>query len=310
MHRAPLFVQVCGTLCSIFAAAASAQPAIAPAATPASASGPAAQICKPIPYQVGVAVKGAEVAANFSAAAIKKLASLPDFSARAGVEVVKPAYAGMVAQAMSDVFDALGCRVTTFIKDTDVDAEKKREAVRLGIARLNGELSIVQAAYGGGLPGVMMLVDRNVAAARADGAPVLDPAIISAALRSIDTDALFIKEVTTTFWGSLDYGKYASVSACGGLVKAAISDGGSAMQKALASTRDILVNYLDPNTALVVSLGKLMVAGAPITANPLPAATFKGCTQALNQLTAAEAEKAASAPTASASAPANPASAP
>jgi hypothetical protein len=224
---------------------------------------------------------------------------LPDLSGRAGVEVVSSAYAGLSIQAMSEVFDALGCRVKAFIKDTDTDADKKRAAVTLAIARLNGEMAFIQSAYSNGMDGVGALREQYLNATRSEAAPVLDYAITNAALASIDTDKLFINGRTTKWWGGLDVGSAISVQGCGGVVQAAIADGGSALQRGLASTREILINYLDPNVPLVVPLAKLMLATAPPTFKvPGPAfvGSFQNCTQALTKAQTESSAKAASAP--------------
>ena len=272
---------------------------------------PVPAVCKAIPYSVGDALKGGEVAGSLGAGALGKLLKLPDISGHAGVEIVKTAYAGMNSQAMSDVFDVLGCRVKAFIKDTDRDAEKKRAAVTMAVARLNGEMAFIQSALAAGPDAVGALKEQYLDASRADTAPVLDSAITSEALRSIDTDKLFINVETKKWWGGLDFGANISVQACGGVVKAAISDGGSALQQSLAATRDILTNYLDPNLPPVVALSKLMLVTVSPTFKPAPAlvSTFKDCTKDLIQAAAASAAKAAtvpvviSAPAASAIAP-------
>lgn len=260
--------------------------------------------CKPIPYTVGTALQGAEIAARLGAGALDRLAKLPDLSGVAGVEVVKTAYAGMSSQAMSEVFDALGCRVKVFIKDSDTDAEKKRAAVTMAIARLNGELAYVQGANAAGFEALAALKEQYLNAVRLDTAPVLDSAITSAALASIDTNKLFLDVATKKFWGGLNFGAV-GIQACGGVVRAAIADGGSALQVSLASTRDILINYLDPNVPPVVALAKLMVVAGTPAFKPTPAtvSTFMDCSKDLAQATVAGAAKASSAPAAPSIAP-------
>ncbi|MNX17055.1 hypothetical protein D3C86_469310 [compost metagenome] len=259
---------------------------------------PLPAVCKPIPYAVGDALKGGEVAGRLGAGALGKLLKLPEISGVTGGEIVKTAYAGMNSQAMSDVFDVLGCRVKAFIKDSDTDAEKKRAAVTMAVAHLNGEMAFIQSAYSSGPDAVGALKAQYFNASRADGAPVLNPAITSEALRSIDTDKLFINVETRKWWGGLDFGSNVSIQACSGVVRAAISDGGSSLQQSLAATRDILTNYLDPDLPPVVALSKLMLVTVSPTFKPAPAfvSTFKDCTKDLTQAAETSAAKAATLP--------------
>lgn len=253
-------------------------PDSAPSTTPA----PAAACASVIPYSIGDKVKGFELAGRFSLGALSKLKGLPNITLRGGKEVVQTAYAGMTQQAMATVFDAYACRISEYLKAKgDPDADKKVSAVNDAIADLQGEMGAIQKVAAPGAPIADFLDLKNDYKTRVRGAedPVLDRAVVNAALADIDSEKLFINVTLKQYWGGLDIPGAIALKGCGGVVKAAISDGGSSLQRSLADAKFVLANYLDPATKLKIALGRLMndIAAQP-TISPIADATFKGCT--------------------------------
>ncbi len=288
------FVLVVGTLAGSIAWAQ--KPPAAPAPAPVVGS------CPSVPYSVGEAATGGEIAARFDASVLNGLLKLPNVTARTGYEVVKTAYAGMSSQAMSAVFAAWQCRISAYIDGSKaVDADAKKAAVRKAITQLNIHMAVIQNAAGLSTDSLDALGDKFLnMETRSESAPVLDAAITQAALASIDPNALFIDKITKSYWLTLNVGAKTGVSACGGVVKAAISDGGSALQASLASTKSILIDYLDPTLPPAVALSNLLVAASvsPIKPSVSPGSTFKNCTEGLlaQQRAAADIAKNQSAP--------------
>lgn len=266
---------------------APARPASATAA-PGKGTAPAAvpkpDPC-PIPYAVGEQVKGGELEARFGGGALSKLVKLPDIEGRGGAEVVRTAYAGITSQAMSAVFDAYACRIKGFIvKTAPPEAASKSAAVDRGLVRLRLEMGLIQNAAEQGTEALTIIRDGYLdAETRAANAPVLDATITKAALADVNSNALFISQVTKQQWIGLKVGPHISAQACGGVVQAAISDGGSSLQRALASAQSILINYLDPNTPPNVALADLFVhaSASPIKKATADHISFKDCTKAL-----------------------------
>lgn len=237
----------------------------------------------PIPYAIGETLSGGEMEARLANGALSKLAKLPNIGARGGYEVVKTAYAGVSSQAMAAVLAAYGCRVKRYMQTTGtVDATEKSKAIDKAVSWLTAELAQIQTASEQGSDAIKeMKVDYLNTETRPDRAPVLDFAITSAALADIDPNTLFINKSEIRKWLSLDIATYASVSACGGVIKAAISDGGSSLQRALANAKSIFINYLDPEQPPYIALSSLLVSAAasPPKRDSYPSVgSFKGCT--------------------------------
>lgn len=249
---------------------------------------PAVDSC-PIPYVVGEAMSGGEMAVRFSNSALSKLAKLPNVGARGGYEVVKTAYAGVSSQAMVAVFEAYGCRVKKFMSAKGaVDVAEKARAVDKAIAMLSIELARIQVASEQGLDAINELkADYIDAENRSERAPVLDSAITNAALADVDTGKLFIGQEQRRRWMSLDVASVASVSACGGVVKAAISDGGSTLQRALGNTKTIFINFLNPDVPPYVALASLLnsaSASPPKKDSYAGYGSFQGCTEGVSKM--------------------------
>jgi hypothetical protein len=259
-----------------------------PGPTTSPATSPPVDPC-PIPYVVGEALSGGEMAVRFSSGALGKLAKLPDIGVRGGYEVVKTAYAGVSSQAMVAVFEAYGCRVKNFMRAKGAtDVEEKARAVDKAIAMLSIELARIQVASEQGLGAINELkADYIDADTRSERAPVLNAVIINASLADVDPDKLFISQETKKKWASLDVASYASISACGGVVKAAISDGGSTLQRALGNTKSIFINYLNSDVPPYVALASLLNSAS---ANPSKKesyanyGSFKGCTDGVSKV--------------------------
>lgn len=268
-------------MCASIPIQASAQPQPAPVS-----SAPAPDACA-IPYTVGDQVKGREIALSLEAGALKKLAKIPNIEAAAGREVVRTAYAGMANQAMEQVWSAYACRIRAYLtKTNDPDAAAKVQAVEIALAELAGKMAVMQAATDEGAAGMMELV-RVIDGfnTRPDGAPTLDFATASAALADVDPSALFLTKTTREYWAGAQVSGVLSVNSCGGVVRAAIADGGSSLQVALAASKPILINYLDPTKPQKIALLSLLnnVTVKPVVATSPNAATFRGCaTQAAN----------------------------
>lgn len=235
----------------------------------------------PIPYSVADQIKGGELAAKFGAAALSKLAKVPEIEAKGGLQIVKSAYAGVTSQAMSSVLEAYGCRINAYLdKTAPTDKVAKVEAVENAIARLELEMAGIQSAAEEGSAALKAIKDEYLANdKRAANAPVLDFAITSAALADVDPTALFISTTVKEGWLGLKVGPYVDVSACGGVVEAAISDGSSSLQKSLSEAKAILINYLDPKKPPYIGLSKLFVSVAvsPIKKATADNVSFKGC---------------------------------
>lgn len=236
----------------------------------------------PIPYIVGEQLSGGELSARFGLAAIKRLSKLPNLEARAGREVLRTAYAGVSSQAMAAVLDAYGCRIRAYLARTGAaDAAAKMTAVEAAIAQLKGHMAVVQNAAQQPAPALGEVQQTLFAMTqRPDGAPTVDRAVLSAALADVDPERLFLSVEERRRWAGLQFGPIVDVSACGGVIKAAISDGGSSLQRGLADVKVILINYLDKNTSPIVALSQLFVdasATPPMTTAAINATSFRNC---------------------------------
>lgn len=287
MKNAMAWASAALTVCALSPAQAIAQPqAVQPAQTAAPAPAPAPDPCA-IPYTIGDAVKGKEIAVSLETGALKKLAKIPNIEAAAGKEVVRTAYAGMTNQAMEQVWLAYACRIQNHLKKTnDPAAAAKVQAVEGALAELNGHMAVMQAGSDEGAAGMMELMKViNGFNTRPEGAPTLDFTIATAALADVDPSALFLVKTTKEYWTGVQVSGVLNVNACGGVVRAALSDGGSSLQVALASSKQILINYLDPNKQQKIALLSLLnnVTTKPTVVTVPNTTTFKGCaTQAAN----------------------------
>lgn len=249
---------------------------------PVQTATPAAAAACAIPYVVGEQMTDAQLSARFSLGAIKGLAGVPDIQARAGRQVIRSAYAGVVSQAMSAVLDAYRCKIKAHIEAQNVpDGAAKLAQVDDAIAAIRFEIAVIQNAAAQPAPALSDIQQAYLArTSRPPTMPAVDRALLDAALADLDPEALFIRSELRQKWAGLHFGSIANVSACGGVVKAAISDGGSLLQRALADVKPILINYLDKNVRPITPLAQALVAASATpypTAAALNATNFRAC---------------------------------
>ncbi|SFJ30032.1 hypothetical protein SAMN02799626_01488 [Caulobacter sp. UNC279MFTsu5.1] len=184
---------------------------------------------------------------------------------------------------MEAVLAAYACRIKAYVAKTQpADAAAKSAAVDKALSDLSFELGMIQSAASDGAAALGVVKDGYMDKdERRPGAPVLDAAVTMAALADVDPNKLFISQSNLTLWAGLNIGSAVGVEGCGGVVHAAISDGGSSLQVSLSKAKSILINYLDPNTPPNVALGALFLSGAalPIKKSTGDTVSFKDCTK-------------------------------
>lgn len=281
---------------------------VVPSLALADAASDAEKQCGPFPYSVEWQVTGGEIAAKFRAGALAGLRSLPAIEGRAGGEIVRTAYAGMANQAMEVVLVQYGCRIKAYmVLSGTPDAELKGFVVDRAVALLSGEMGSIQNAAlkptGDDLTKFKVQYAKMMK--REPDEPTLDSAILLGALKRYNPNTLFISQTSAQIWGSVEVGSALAVTACGGVVRAAISDGTSALQSSLARVQSILSNYLNSSVPPYASLLSLYNTLAVVPGTDATAAkfSFKDCSKEMVM------EPTVIPPAAAASAPAVPASA-
>lgn len=247
-----------------------------------SVNAPELSACGPVPYSVGEAVNSLELSGRIGLSAIDALAGVPDVEGAGGRRVIRTAYAGMRHQAMSAVFDSLGCRIIAHLRQQNSpDAQDKILQVQNAIASLQMQMGNIQGAIDEGFAARTELTNAYAASQRISGAPTLEATITSAALSDIDPEQLFINQTIRERWGNLSFGEIVSVGGCQVVVRAALSDGTSSLQRSLADTKSILISYLDPNIPQSISFAKLYstLSGNPTGGSAVSSATLRSCAQ-------------------------------
>lgn len=257
---------------------------MAPSLAHADAASDANKQCDPFPYSIGWQVTGGEVAAKFGAGAVRGLRQLPAIDIRGGGEIVRTAYAGMANQAMEAVLVQYGCRIKAYMTLSGApDAELKAFVVDRAVALLTGEMGSIQSAALKPTNDDLLKIKLQYATAmkREEGEPTLDSAVLLGALSRYNPNTLFISQTTAKFWGSADVGAALAVTACGGVVRAAISDGTSSMQSSLSRVQSILSNYLNGSVPPYASLLTLFNSLAVVPGTDATAAkfSFKDCSK-------------------------------
>ncbi|QQN74414.1 hypothetical protein [Croceicoccus sp. YJ47] len=245
------------------------------------------QNCGAIPYSAGEALSEVELTGRLGGNVLDKLVDLPDLTVFGGQRVTRSAFAGLRQQAMGAVLDAYACRISAEIRARG--GESEQEQLRLlgaAVANLNLEISTLA-----GLPDEdfrTRLAAKDYyqeQTTRKPTDPTIDRAIVDAALNGLDTNKLFINITERQRWLGLNFAGVAELQGCQTIIKAALSDGSSSLQRSLADLRSILTNYLDANIAPVVSLAVLAntLSGNPAGATAVSSSSLSACAAAVQQ---------------------------
>lgn len=243
--------------------------------------------CGSIPYSAGEAVSEVELTGRLGGHVLDKLADLPDLTVFGGQRVTRSAFAGLRQQAMGAVLDAYACRIAAEIRSRGGDSEQ--EQLRLlgaAVANLNLEMSTLA-----GLPDEDFRTRLYAKGyyqeqtTRKPTDPTIDRAIVDAALKGLDTNKLFINTMERQRWLGLKFAGVAEVQGCETIIKAALSDGSSSLQRSLADLKSILTNYLDANIAPVVSLAVLAntLSGNAAGETAVSSSSLSACAAAAKQ---------------------------
>lgn len=238
--------------------------------------------CGAPPYSVGIAVAGGQVLAHVGEDAIK---ALPELSLRAGGEVARSAYAGMRNQAVGEVLQWYRCRLEHNLRtDGGEDTEKKVSALYDTFGDIETQIILAEAASGSGFDSFQQYINSLADVERSRSGLTLAPATFDRYFADVDPERTWIK--TTTVRGWIEGGASGvTISACGGIVRAAISDGSSSLQASLARLKSGLRNYLDPGRQPRIGLLGMLAgfAGNPVNLTPAQAQTFQGCATAVDE---------------------------
>lgn len=232
------------------------------------------------PLSVGNAVAGAEILARAGEEAIK---GLPQIQLRTGAEIVRSSYAGMRNQAMSTVLGWYQCRIVERVTaEGGANLPERLTAIGNTFFELSLLLDEAENASSDYANFTAFQQQRLVPYQRSATAFTLPQATFNSYFSDINPSATWISTSTKTVWitGSVNS---VSVIACGGVVRKAISDGGSAIQAGLGAIQANLGNYLNPVVQARIGLAGLVrpFAANPATVTGEPSATFQGCALAI-----------------------------
>jgi hypothetical protein len=270
-------VVVCASLALLAIPAVGHAQQVTPAQTYAS------HPCGTAPLSIGVAVAGGEVLVSTGENSIK---SLPGLELRAGGEVARSAFAGMRNQAMTTVLGWYECRLAHNIRvDGGPNAEARVGALRTALSHLNRELMLAQAARESSFADYRDHIRSLDTLERPTNPFLITPGTFDRYFADTNPEALWGR--TSTLRGWVEGGTSGvKVTACGGIVMAALSDGGSSIQRSLTSLQSSLKNYFDGAVSPDVGvLGALTgYASNPVSLTPAENRTFEGCAAAMNSL--------------------------
>jgi hypothetical protein len=283
-------VLVCASLALLAIPAVSQAQEVTPTQTYASHS------CGTAPLSIGVAVAGGEILVSAGEETIK---GLPGLELRAGGEVARSAFAGMRNQAMTSVIGWYECRLIHNIRvDGGPDAEARVGALRAAMADINSQLMLAQAARESSFSDYQSYVQSLSTLQRPPAPFLVPPGTFDRYFADTKPNDVWIR--TRTIRGWIEGGTSGvKVTACGGVIMAALSDGSSSIQASLASIQSSLKNYFDgaipPRVGLLGALSGY--ASNPVSLTTAEARTFEGCAAAMNSLPPEEPEDDAPPPT-------------
>ncbi len=271
--------------------------ALAQEGAEAEAEEAAVSECPDIPYTVGEQVESVELSARFGGSALNELVKLPNLRAYGGQKTVRSAFAGMRQQAMNAVMRVYGCMIAEELaKQAPDDLDEQVMQLNAGLTSLRLQMAIL-AGWADFSASEKFEISERIGArtTRESDAGTIDPAILDAAIGGLRTDELFISVVTRQRWLGLDFAGVIDVQGCETIVRAAISDGSSSLQRSLADVQQILLNHLDAGVAPNVALSELALTMAdnPAGQTTVSNAALTSCTQTaessdinLNEITA------------------------
>jgi hypothetical protein len=244
--------------------------------------------CGQPPFAVGNRVIGGEVLAQI---ADREIRGVPNLSARAGAEVMRSAYAGIANQALVRLLGWYQtCKLEPHLRSQNpADLDRQLADLAAAFDELTGVIADTSNASTG-TPTEFRDYTRDLRRARrAPGAFTLAPAQFDQIMRGLDPEALWIRETTLQGWIGVDL-EAVTISACGGVVRAAISDGGSSLQAALGDVQPILRLYFDPQRHPSTAYLRLAnhMSGNPFSRQTREPPSFRGCTAALAAETAGQ----------------------
>jgi hypothetical protein len=231
---------------------------------------------------VGVAVAGGEILASVGEDTIK---GVPAGNISAGAELARSAYAGMRNQAMSLVLEWYQCRLEHSIRvDGGADVEDRVGAMRAAIVEVDSQLILAQAASERSFADFTGFINGLGTTGRPPEAYTLAPAKFDQYFADVDAQQTWIR--TTTVRGWITGGpRGVRITACGGIIMAALSDGGSSIQASVSGVQAALKNYFTASMTPRVGLLQMArgYAASPVSLTPTEAGTFQGCAASLLQ---------------------------
>ena len=234
------------------------------------------------PFAVGNAVAGGEILARAGENALKRL---PGLEVSAGLQISRTVYAGMRNQALGEVLGWYQCLIREAVTaQGGPDLAARLDSIDLTFLELSTQFDMAESASSESSAAFNARLTELSTYQRPADAFVISPATFAQYVAGVNPSATWIRVESIEVWGTASAGAV-SVSACGGVVRKAISDGGSALQRGMGSMQAGLVNFLDPQRNPRVGLTALLrpFAANPATIQGIPPTSFRGCAQGLAQ---------------------------